>query len=324
MYNIGIISGLIYTHQAILVPYWKNKNIHNIGNTGVLGNLHAMSAPLMTKYIDMVAYEGRNIRKEVYNSLDGSVLDMCCGTGFSTKPYGLGIDTSSEMLRFSNLFNPGSAYHYGNAETYGNNEEYDTVTIMFSFHEMPAYAHRIIIRNAIRVAREKVVIVDISTDYKPSKNMLSGEPYLLDYLDSFSYTIDDVVRKDKTNRGRYATIVPRWNKTTLVENHVDMWVYNKDKGYAKPPSNDVELLAMEAGAVVADAEAKTRAPGRWLRWRLRQRQRRRRRWRALDPRRFNDGSYLLWLYLLVSVELVAVTPHAFHLVADAVKNKLYP
>ena len=228
---MSIISSIIYSYMN-LVPYWSNKNIHNLGNTGALGNLHALTAPFMTKFIDRAAYGGRNIREEVYNSLDGSVLDMCCGTGFSTKPGCVGIDTSLEMLRFSKIFNPGSDYRYGNAETFGSNEEFDTVSIMFSFHEMPRDAHRNIIRNAIRVARKKVVLVDISKDYKPTTAMLSGEPYLLDYLDSFQKTMDNIVWKEETDASFPIFHIPRWNKTTLVDKHVDMWEYNKPSKYS--------------------------------------------------------------------------------------------
>lgn len=227
---MSIISSIIYSYMN-LVPYWSNKNIHNLGNTGALGNLHAMTAPLMTKFIDRTAYGRRNVREEVYNSLDGSVLDMCCGTGFSTKPGCVGIDTSLEMLRFSNLFNPGSDYRYGNAETFGRNEEFDTVSIMFSFHEMPRDAHRNIIRNAIRVARKKVVLVDISRDYKPTTAMLSGEPYLLNYLDTFQSTIDNIIWKEETDKAFSVFHLLRWNKTALVDKHVDMWEYNKPSKY---------------------------------------------------------------------------------------------
>jgi len=206
------------------VPYWNNRNIHNLGNTGALGNLHAMTAPIMTKFIDRAAYGGRNIREEVYNTFEGDVLDMCCGTGFSTKPGSTGIDTSLEMLRFSKIFNPGSEYLYGNAERFGKDDEFDVVSIMFAFHEMPTSAHQKIIRNAIRVARKKVVVVDISKDYKPSRGMLAGEPYLLNYLDNFEKTIErtpfEYPLYYKT-RNKLDGV----NKTTLVENHVDMWEY---------------------------------------------------------------------------------------------------
>ena len=223
-----IIYGIIYSYIGMIispnVPYWNNRNIHNLGNTGALGNLHAMTAPIMTKFIDRAAYGGRNIREEVYNTFEGDVLDMCCGTGFSTKPGSVGIDTSMEMLRFSKIFNPGSEYLYGNAERFGKDDEFDIVSIMFAFHEMPTSAHQKIIKNAIRVARKKVVVVDISKDYKPSRGMLAGEPYLLNYLDNFEKTIQRTPFEHSLyykTRNKLGGV----NKTTLVENHVDMWEY---------------------------------------------------------------------------------------------------
>ncbi|MBA45797.1 MAG: hypothetical protein CMB31_04340 [Euryarchaeota archaeon] len=232
-----VLSGIIYSYIGMIlspyVPYWSNKNIHNLGNTGPLGNLHAMTAPIMTKFIDRAAYGGRNIREEVYNTFEGEVLDMCCGTGFSTKPGSVGIDTSLEMLRFSKIFNPGSEYLYGNAERFGKDGEFDTVSIMFAFHEMPTSAHEKIIRNAIRVARKKVVVVDISKDYKPTKAMLSGEPYLLNYLDNFEKTIERTPFQYPLyykSRSRLSGV----NKTNLVKGHVDMWEYTI-KDYKEEP-----------------------------------------------------------------------------------------
>ena len=223
-----LLSGIIYSYVGLILlpytPYWNNRNIHNLGNTGPLGNLHAMTAPIMTKFIDRAAYGGRNIREEVYNTFEGEVLDMCCGTGFSTKPGNTGIDTSLEMLRFSKIFNPGSEYIYGNAETYGKDDEFDVVSIMFAFHEMPTSAHEKIIRNAIRVARKKVVVVDISKDYNPTKAMLSGEPYLMNYLDNFENTIERTPFKYPLyykTRSKLDGV----NKTNLVKGHVDMWEY---------------------------------------------------------------------------------------------------
>lgn len=233
---MSITLSIIYSYIGLIlspnVPYWNNRNIHNLGNTGPLGNLHAMTAPIMTKFIDHVAYGGRNIREEVYNTFEGDVLDMCCGTGFSTKPGNIGIDTSLEMLRFSKILNPGSEYTYGNVETYGKDDEFDVVSIMFAFHEMPTSAHEKIIRNAIRVARKKVVIVDISKDYNPTKVMLSGEPYLLNYLDNFENTIERTPFKYPLyykTRSKLDGV----NKTNLVKGHVDMWEYTM-KDYKEP------------------------------------------------------------------------------------------
>ena len=45
--------------------YWFDKRIHTLGNHGFLGALHAALAPISTKLIDMAAYDGIDIRKEV-------------------------------------------------------------------------------------------------------------------------------------------------------------------------------------------------------------------------------------------------------------------
>ena len=189
------------------VPYWYNSEIHNMGNTGVLGNIHAASSPIITKIIDHKAYKSRDIRKEIYDTFEGNILDLCCGTGFSTKPGHTGIDTSLEMLRFTNVFNPGSKYLFGNAENYGKSKEFDTVSCMFAFHEMPKEGHLKVIRNALHVAKKEVVIVDISTNYEPSDLMLTGEPYMNDYLKNVDNTLH--------NYG--------FSKKTFIKNHVDIW-----------------------------------------------------------------------------------------------------
>jgi len=205
---IALINTFIFSLNH---PYWYNPSIHNLGNTGMLGNLHAAATPLFTKLIDKKAYSGVDIRKQIYEEMHGSICDLCCGTGFSTKPGQTGVDTSKEMLRYSSLFNPGSNYIYGNAETYGKDREYDIVTCMFAFHEIPEEGHRKILNNAIRISSNKVIIVDISTDYKPSKMMLAGEPYTLDYISTIDKLMEDF----------------SFEKRNLINGHVDIWTYNK-------------------------------------------------------------------------------------------------
>lgn len=205
---IALINTFIFSLNH---PYWYNPSIHNLGNTGMLGNLHAAATPLFTKLIDKKAYSGVDIRKQIYEEMHGSVCDLCCGTGFSTKPGQTGVDTSKEMLRYSSLFNPGSNYIYGNAETYGKDREYDIVTCMFAFHEIPEEGHRKILNNAIRISTNKVIIVDISTDYKPSKMMLAGEPYTLEYISTIDKLMEDF----------------SFEKRNLIKGHVDIWTYNK-------------------------------------------------------------------------------------------------
>jgi len=45
--------------------YWYNPTIHTFGNIGFLGGIHAALAPISTKIIDMVAYDGEDIRSVV-------------------------------------------------------------------------------------------------------------------------------------------------------------------------------------------------------------------------------------------------------------------
>ena len=194
---------------AMTTPYYYNSCIHNMGNIGLTGVLHASLAPAFTKIIDKKAYDGRNVRKEVYDSIQSnSIVDLCCGVGYSTKPGMVGIDTSTEMLKFANFYNPGRQYLFGNAEDFGKDNQFDVATCMFAFHEMPNSGHRKIIDNAIRISTKQVIIVDISTNYKPSKLMLTGEPYILNYME----TVDGLLEN--------------FNKTILVDNHVDCWIFN--------------------------------------------------------------------------------------------------
>ena len=45
--------------------YWFDKRIHTLGNHGFWGAVHAAMAPISTKVIDMAAYDGIDIRREV-------------------------------------------------------------------------------------------------------------------------------------------------------------------------------------------------------------------------------------------------------------------
>jgi ubiquinone/menaquinone biosynthesis C-methylase UbiE len=200
-----LFSNLI-TVYSLSVPYYYNPNIHNFGNIGFGGKIHAELAPLFTKLIDKTAYDGRDVRSEILKTYKNKkIIDLCCGSGLSTLENNLGIDTSNEMLNIARRYNKKSNFKYGNAENFGNNKEFDIVTCFFSFHEMPNYAHLNIINNCKRIAKEEIIIVDISTNYKPSSIMLSGEPYLLNYLN----TIDNILSE--------------FNKTIYIENHVNIW-----------------------------------------------------------------------------------------------------
>lgn len=205
LYFSYLFSNFI-TNFGLSVPYYYNPDIHNLGNIGVTGRIHAEIGPLFTKIIDNIRYDGRNIRSEIMLPYKNKkIIDLCCGTGLSTLNNNLGIDTSIEMLSVARRYNNKSNFKYGNAEFFGNNKEFDIATCFFSFHEMPNYAHLNIIQNCKRIAKEEIIIVDISPNYIPSKIMLSGEPYLLNYLDTI-----DIILKD-------------FEKIIYIENRICIW-----------------------------------------------------------------------------------------------------
>jgi hypothetical protein len=45
--------------------YWSDTRIHTLGNVGFMGALHAAMAPISTKMIDILAYDGIDIRQKV-------------------------------------------------------------------------------------------------------------------------------------------------------------------------------------------------------------------------------------------------------------------
>jgi ubiquinone/menaquinone biosynthesis C-methylase UbiE len=206
-----------------------------MGNVGLGGQLHSLFAPYATKLIDNKCYNSINIRQailsnynqEFYNKYEQipKLIDLCCGTGTSTATNQLGIDSSEAMISAATLTQAKQAtlsaakqakktiktqFILANAENYGQPQEFDTATLMFAFHEMPNYAHHKIIKNAKRITKHDIIIVDISPNYSPSKLMLYGEPYLLNY----KATIQDLLQKHQFTYLEY------------IPNHVGLWVYS--------------------------------------------------------------------------------------------------
>tara|TARA_B100000902_G_scaffold396083_1_gene456179 strand:- start:8229 stop:8876 length:648 start_codon:yes stop_codon:yes gene_type:complete len=206
-----IISSLSLSFN-IKRPYYYDRRIHNLGHLGFPGQIHAEGALLSTKIIDRLRYNGINIRKEIMKEYkNDKILDLCCGVGVSTMNNNIGIDTSPEMLKVARRINKeqntNKRFYLGNAENFKPKQEFDIVSCMFAFHEMPLYAHNRIIENALKIAKREVIIVDIASNYKPKEIMLSGEPYLIDYMS----TIDDTLSC--------------FNKTVYIDEHVNIWKY---------------------------------------------------------------------------------------------------
>ena len=216
----------IHSSDSKNVPskYYFDPRIHNFGNIGFGGRIHSIVAPYATKLIDEKCYNSVNIRQVIlsnYNqefySVNGrlpKLIDLCCGTGASTWDNQLGIDTSSQMITQAKTIhnknkNKNTQFIEGNAEDYGQDNEFDAATIMFAFHEMPNYAHHKIINNAKRITTRDILIVDIDPRYRPSKLMLSGEPYLLNYKKTIHTLLEE-------HQFSYLEYIP---------NHVGMWVF---------------------------------------------------------------------------------------------------
>ena len=230
MYNLQVI--FLILKPTIQTKYYYDSRIHNFGNIGLGGKVHSLLAPYATTLIDNKCYNSVNIRQvilskynqEFYNNYEKvpKLIDLCCGTGTSTAVDQLGIDTSKEMLSAARL-NQAKSNHQSlkiqtkflkaNAENYGQPQEFDTATLMFAFHEMPNYAHHKIIKNAKRITKHAIIIVDISPNYSPSLLMLLGEPYLLNY----KTTIHELLTQHKFSYLEY------------IPNHVGLWYFSHNQ-----------------------------------------------------------------------------------------------
>ena len=206
---VGVSLLLMLTHTTESYdPYPYNPRIHTLGNHGILGKLHAEIAPIFIGVTDRIIYN-ENVRQRVIDQIgvNKSVLDIGCGVGISTSNSqgSMGIDTSKPMIeKARNLF-PEKTFAVEHGEHWSGTKDFDVVTSMFCFHEIPRESRKKMIERCLNYAREQVIIVDISPNYQPNKSMLSGEPYLIDYLENIC---DDLVD---------------FEETVLVNNHVHMW-----------------------------------------------------------------------------------------------------
>ena len=242
MYKLALLF-LTYT-SASPTKYYYDSRIHNFGNIGLGGHIHAKIAPYATKLIDNKCYNSVNIRQAILSSYNQEfyknnervpkIIDLCCGTGTSTTTNQIGIDTSEPMISEARATlsearatlsearatpsqaqknNKNTKFLKGNAENYGQLKEFDTATLMFAFHEMPNYAHHKIIKNAKRITKHDIIIVDIDPSYSPSKIMLSGEPYLLNY----KATIHKILEEHQFSYLEY------------IPNHVGIWYFSHNQ-----------------------------------------------------------------------------------------------
>lgn len=203
--------------------YWSDPRVHNLGNVGIRGAIHAGLAPFSTNLIDRVAYNGTNLRKEIlgyYVPFGAKVVDLGCGVGYSTHKDGVGVDASQQMLGVARWLAAGSGRRFerGNAEDWGDDDSFDIATCIFVMHEMPRDARGNVMRNMLRLAPEALV-VDICERYSPSEMMLWGEPYILEYQEHMDEDVQSVVDESPGTSS---------HKEVLVKDHVTLWRLARD------------------------------------------------------------------------------------------------
>ena len=208
-------------------PY--DPRIHNFGNIGLGGKIHASLARPITRLIDKIAYNGEDIRDIILKNLkkDGLIenpliiSDWCCGVAMSTDALRnnfknssiVGVDTSNEMIKVAKKeSNSNAKFLIDNAETVELENKADLIIIMFGFHEIPQEGRVTILKNAIKnlAKNGSVLIIDIDITYTPSKMMESGEPYVHDYLKNVQNDINSL----------FQNVI----ETVAVEGHVRQWL----------------------------------------------------------------------------------------------------
>jgi SAM-dependent methyltransferase len=183
-------------HTVETSPF--HPKIHTLSNIGETGRIHASGAHIATKIIDLVAYQGRDIREEISHELrrevgDVSVVDIGCSIGMFTHALWVagftkitGLDSSHEMLAFAmNRLDADINLALGNAGK--SVPPADVYVCGFVMHELPAIARKAILQNTYQTLPKGglLLVVDISTAYVPRDAMLKGEPFCEEYLKDF-------------------------------------------------------------------------------------------------------------------------------------------
>lgn len=188
-------------HTAELSPF--HPDIHGLSNVGQRGKTHALFAVCATNLIDLLAYDGRNVRMEISTELYArssagcSVVDIGCSVGvFTACLWRAGfrnlsaVDSSPQMLQCAKLALPPSVSLFlGNAAI--EIPQADIIVCGFVMHELPSVARTAILDNAYTSLCNNgtLLVVDIDPSYSPTRAMLSGEPFLLDYQRNFEIEV---------------------------------------------------------------------------------------------------------------------------------------
>lgn len=192
-------------------------SVHNLGNVGWGGALHAAGARRVCRWIDAFAYKGVNMRRSLSTLFcesypDGThVLDAGCGTGVLTGELcdaGFlvrAVDTSEEMVRQARMDEPRAEYEVRNiADLEGR---VDVSVACMVFHELPATGWGEALESMFRVTAGDVWVVDVDPRIRPTSYFLAGEPYLPKYLEAGEAAIRKAAHKDE-RRVEEVALVP--------------------------------------------------------------------------------------------------------------------
>ena len=243
---------------------WKDPRIHNLGNHGKGGWLHAQMAGPFTHMLDQVAYGGVDVREMVRESAPPGTVDLGCGVGLSTPDDGIGVDASSQMLDVATRTRTGCTFYRGLAERWGAADSAPLVIVSFLLHEQPRERRVRILHNARRISTGRVLVLDVHPEYRPSRAMLSGEPFLLDFLSHIEGEMADAFGRTQTD--------------DIVPGRVRLWNASVASGDAESTSPDLPpcpLLnrALSIPAAKRDASSPSAKPSPLLQT-MTQRQRR--------------------------------------------------
>lgn len=207
--------------------------IHNLGNTGVGGFVHAKCAKFATDLIDARAYGGRNVRKELaqlmrQRKVPRVAVEVGCGVGTLTQELVyvdyfsdiLAVDTSRQMVNEARRRVQNVTFEVANGCDLSNSSS-GLAVASFVMHELPTEAHEDLLQTMLLATEGatdgQVWIADIELTYTPSRAMLAGEPYIAEYLANFNETI----RRVAGGNGCHVSSL------VLVANHVRVWVVER-------------------------------------------------------------------------------------------------
>ena len=220
-----LVAAINLHNTAHTAPF--HPQLHGVSNVGCGGAFHATCAPLATKLITQVAYNGIEPRMELArliskNSPNARVLEIGCGVGTLTEHLvekGLrvvAVDTSKEMLRVARRRVSKATFFLANGVD--TTLPADVAVSSFVFHEAPVIAHRQLIRAMARSVRRSggpVWIMDLHPERKKHLREVfyASEPFAHEYLETIDSTMSSIANDLKMSLSTF----------DVVDGHVRVW-----------------------------------------------------------------------------------------------------